>query len=90
MRKILIVGAGTFGLQLAHGLVRFDYDVTVVNGSSSEEMVNHLDGIGSGPDLVASTLGVDQEQVTVTDSRSCSRPATRSSLHQLLRRLEVS
>lgn len=38
MRKILIVGAGTSGLQLAHGLLRFDYDVTVINGSSSEEI----------------------------------------------------
>ncbi|MEU4283579.1 hypothetical protein [Nocardiopsis dassonvillei] len=51
-------------------------------------VVNHLDGIDPDPGLVASTLDVDQEQVTVIDARS--RPATRSSLHQLLRRLEVS
>jgi len=38
MRKVLIVGGGTSGLQLAHGLLHHGYDVTVINGSSSQEI----------------------------------------------------
>ena len=45
MRKILIVGAGTSGLQLAHGLLHHGYDVTVINGSSSQEIRTSLPSI---------------------------------------------
>ncbi|MGI8665216.1 MAG: styrene monooxygenase/indole monooxygenase family protein [Jatrophihabitans sp.] len=38
MRKILIVGAGQAGLQLALGLQRHDYDVTVVSARTAEEI----------------------------------------------------
>ncbi|MFD6097575.1 styrene monooxygenase/indole monooxygenase family protein [Nocardiopsis flavescens] len=38
MRKILIVGGGTSGLHLAHGLLSHGYDVTVINGASSQEI----------------------------------------------------
>ncbi|MFL1427509.1 MULTISPECIES: styrene monooxygenase/indole monooxygenase family protein [unclassified Nocardiopsis] len=38
MRKILIVGGGTSGLHLAHGLLSHGYDVTVITGSSSQEI----------------------------------------------------
>lgn len=38
MRKILIVGAGQSGLQLAHGLLSHDYDVTLITGQSSTEI----------------------------------------------------
>ncbi|WP_306368585.1 styrene monooxygenase/indole monooxygenase family protein [Nocardiopsis sp. CC223A] len=40
MRKILIVGAGTSGLHLAHGLRAHGYDVTVITGNSSTEIRN--------------------------------------------------
>ncbi|GAB3483578.1 styrene monooxygenase/indole monooxygenase family protein [Nocardiopsis coralliicola] len=38
MRKILIVGAGHSGLQLAHGLLNNGYDVTVITGQTSIEI----------------------------------------------------
>ena len=37
-RKILIVGAGQSGLQLALGLQDHDYDVTVMSARTSEEI----------------------------------------------------
>ncbi|MCT2592043.1 FAD-binding oxidoreductase [Streptomyces sp. N2-109] len=37
-RKILIVGAGQSGLQLAHGLQQHDYDVTVMTSQTPEEV----------------------------------------------------
>jgi hypothetical protein len=38
MRKVLIVGAGQAGLQLALGLRRHDYDVTVMSARTPEEI----------------------------------------------------
>jgi Styrene monooxygenase A putative substrate binding domain len=38
MRKILIVGAGQAGLQLANGLAQNDYDVTVVSNRTPEQI----------------------------------------------------
>ena len=38
MRKILIVGAGQAGLQLANGLAQHDYDVTVVSNRTPEQI----------------------------------------------------
>lgn len=38
MRKILIVGAGQAGLQLANGLAQHDYDVTVVTNRTPEQI----------------------------------------------------
>src|SRR5262245_56281998 len=38
MRKILIVGAGQAGLQLALGLQSRDYDVTLVSARSAEDI----------------------------------------------------
>src|SRR5205807_1322169 len=38
MRKIMIVGAGQSGLQLALGLLAHGYDVTVVSERTSEEV----------------------------------------------------
>ncbi|QFZ21487.1 styrene monooxygenase/indole monooxygenase family protein [Saccharothrix syringae] len=38
MRKVLIVGAGQAGLQLALGLVGHDYDVTVMSARTPEEI----------------------------------------------------
>ncbi len=49
-------------------------------------VVNHLDGTDPAPDLVSATLDVAPDRVTVADARS--RPATRSVLNRLLRRLE--
>ena len=37
-RKILIVGAGQSGLQLALGLQQYDYDVTVMSARTAEEI----------------------------------------------------
>src|SRR5947208_827687 len=37
MRRILIVGGGQAGLQLANGLARHDYDVTVVSNRTAED-----------------------------------------------------
>ncbi|MEV7144783.1 styrene monooxygenase/indole monooxygenase family protein [Streptomyces tauricus] len=37
-RKILVVGAGQSGLQLAHGLRRHDYDVTVMTSRTPDEI----------------------------------------------------
>ncbi|NKY96649.1 hypothetical protein [Nocardiopsis alborubida] len=102
MRKVLIVRTGTSGLQLSRGLIRFGYHDTVSRGESRSarpsitqftppSALAHEEATGlidPDPGLAASTLDVGQGQVTVTDARS--RPATRSSLHQLLRRLEIS
>ncbi|WP_046468576.1 styrene monooxygenase/indole monooxygenase family protein [Allosalinactinospora lopnorensis] len=38
MRKILIVGAGQSGLHLAHGLLTYGYDVTLITSQSSAEI----------------------------------------------------
>jgi len=38
MRKVLIVGAGQAGLQLAHGLLDHGYDVTLITAVSSDEL----------------------------------------------------
>ncbi|WP_328499742.1 FAD-binding oxidoreductase [Streptomyces sp. NBC_00457] len=38
MRKVLIVGAGQSGLQLALGLQRHDYDVTVMSARTADEI----------------------------------------------------
>ncbi|NYE45684.1 hypothetical protein HDA32_000804 [Spinactinospora alkalitolerans] len=40
MRKILIVGGGQAGLQLALGLLRHDYDVTLMTARTAEEVRN--------------------------------------------------
>ena len=37
-RKILIVGAGQSGLQLAHGLLQNGYEVTLMSARTAEEI----------------------------------------------------
>jgi hypothetical protein len=40
MRKIVIVGAGQFGLQLGITLLNHDYDVTIVSNRSGTDIRN--------------------------------------------------
>ncbi|GAB3204727.1 styrene monooxygenase/indole monooxygenase family protein [Marinactinospora thermotolerans] len=58
MRRILIVGAGQSGLQLALGLLEDGYDVTVVSARTSEEI--RAGRVTSTQCLFATALGLER------------------------------